>query len=433
MAGSASLPLVSRTSNPSSTPAVGLRDPAFLGVLGTAFAVALGFGLVVPALPTFARILGASYTATSAVVAVFAGVRLVSSAPAGSLVDRIGARRVVVAGLLVVAASTGATAEAQTYWQLVTLRGLGGVGSAMFITGIGQHIVVTVPRQERGRAFGLLQGSFLLGGASGPAVGGLVIDAFGIRAPFWTYAVTLLLATAVALRFLHPSRHATGAGGDAEAPPEAPDDPEGSNAPAAPGLPRLGALGTVLRDRTFWIALLLALAVNWATQGMRFFGVPVFGDEALGLSGGQVGLALTVASVAHGVILWPASRWTDSAGRRWPARIGAALYAFGVLGLLTVDQFGGLLAWMAVQGLATGMVAAVPSAVVGDLVPHDVAGRGVGILGVARDIGAVVGVQASGILADRFGFDPVFGVTAALLGIAFVGTLAMRETLESEA
>ena len=398
-----------------------LRSPAFLGVLATAFTVAVGFGLIVPALPLFARRLGAGYTATSAVVAVFAGVRLVFSPPAGSLADRVGSRRVITAGLVIVALSSGATAEAGSYLQLVVLRGLGGVGSALFITGIGRHLVLTVPRTERGRAFGLLQGSFLLGGASGPAIGGIVIDAFGIRAPFYTYAVGLLAATLVALRFL------------AESPPEATADAPPGDAPsgaAAGGAS--GSLGPLLRDPTFWSALLLAMAVNWASQGMRFFGVPLFADEGLGLGPGKLGLALAVASGGQALALWPASRWSDLSGRRYPARLGAALYTVGVLGLVTVNGFGGLLIWMAVQGLATGVIAEVPSAVVGDLAPPGAAGRAVGILGVARDVGAVVGVQVSGVLADSAGFNVVFLTTAGLLAVGFVASLVMRETLDDD-
>ncbi len=419
------------TTSPTDEPPRGssstLTSPAFLGVLATAFTVAVGFGLIVPALPIFARRLGAGYTATSAVVAVFAGVRLVSSPPAGSLADRTGSRRVIIAGLVIVALSSGATAEAGSYLQLVVLRGLGGVGSALFITGIGRHLVLTVPRNQRGRAFGLLQGSFLLGGASGPAIGGLVIDAFGIRAPFYTYAVGLLAATLVAWRFLAESPPGSG-----DAPqPDAPQ-PGGAEAPPADAGTARGVLRPLLRDPTFWAALLLAMAVNWASQGMRFFGVPLFADEGLGLGPGRLGLALAVASGGQALALWPASRWSDLSGRRRPARLGAAIYTVGVLGLITVDGFGSLLVWMAIQGVATGMVAEVPSAIVGDLAPSGAAGRAIGVLGVARDVGAVVGVQASGVLADRAGFNAVFLVTAALLAVGFVASLAMRETLEPD-
>ncbi len=394
---------------PAHVRAEALRTPGWFGVLATAFWVALGFGLVVPALPIFARELGASYSATSAVVAVFAGIRLLSSTPAGAAVDRVGARVVVVAGLVVVAISSALTADAGSLGALIGLRGMGGVGSAMFTVGLGQHIVLTIPRAQRGRANGMLQGAFLLGGASGPAVGGVVIDVLGVRAPFVIYAVALLVSAGIAWRFLK----------DAERPPGG--RPTGHVSAAA--------LREVLRDPALWAALTMALALNWATQGLRFFSIPVFSEEVLGLSGSRIGLALTVAAVAHGIVLWPAARLMDSRGRRLNARVGMALYAVAVFGLTTVTGFDGLVAWMLLQGIATGVGSSVPSAVVGDIAPPDAAGRTVGVLGVARDVGAVVGVQASGMLTDAYGFGPSFAVAGALLVIAFIASLTLRETL----
>lgn len=402
---------------PATPPAAALRAPGFRGLLATAFTVALGFGLIVPALPAFARDLGASYSATSAVVAVFAAVRLVSATPAGTLADRTGARRTIALGLLIVALSSGATALAQSYPQLLVLRGLGGAGSAMFIVGIGQHIVLTVPVRERGRANGLLQGSFLLGGASGPAVGGVLVELTGIRTPFAIYGALLLVATVVALRFI--GTESSPQPGTAR---PTPVEREASRA----------AVRRMLTDRTVLGALLLALAVNYASQGLRFFAIPLFGEEVLQMSAGGIGAVLTAASVSHAAVLYPASRRLDRVGRRPNARIGAALYVVSLLGLVTTTSVPVLVLWMVVQGVATGIVSAVPSAVVGDLAPAGAAGRAMGVLGVARDVGAVSGAQLSGVLADVSGFGVTFAAAGGLLAVAFAATLGMRETVDVE-
>ena len=60
-----------------------------------------------------------------------------------------------------------------------------GVGSAMFSISSMSLLVRLVPPDRRGRAVGLWSGGFLLGGISGPAVGGLVA-AWSLRAPFFT-------------------------------------------------------------------------------------------------------------------------------------------------------------------------------------------------------------------------------------------------------
>lgn len=417
---------MSNRSSPSPSRATSVRTPGFIGgVLGTAFAVALGFGLIVPALPDFATQLGAGFGATSAIISTFAAVRLISSGPAGALVDRAGARPVVAAGLLIVAVSSGVTALADSYFELLVLRGAGGVGSAMFITGIGQHIVRTVPSGERGRANGLLQGAFLLGGASGPAVGGLVIEALGIRAPFVIYAVTLLAATAATVAYLDAGSDTVAVSGTGTA---------SGTVPRGGGMldrfRLLERLGPLVRDRTFWAALGLYAAVAWASQGTRFVAVPLLGTEVLGEGSLIVGIALSASSVAHALLLWPVSRVADGRGRRPPARIGVVIYVVSMLGLMTVTGSAGLIAWMLVQGAANGITSPIPAAVVGDLAPPGAEGRAVGVMNIARDLGSVFGPLATGVIADAFGFDLAFALAGALLAVAFVGTLRMRETLE---
>lgn len=417
---------MSNRSSPSPSRATSVRTPGFIGgVLGTAFAVALGFGLIVPALPDFATQLGAGFGATSAIISTFAAVRLISSGPAGALVDRAGARPVVAAGLLIVAVSSGVTALADSYFELLVLRGAGGVGSAMFITGIGQHIVRTVPSGERGRANGLLQGAFLLGGASGPAVGGLVIEALGIRAPFVIYAVTLLAATAATVAYLDAGSDTVAVSGTGTA---------SGTVPRGGGMldrfRLLERLGPLVRDRTFWAALGLYAAVAWASQGTRFVAVPLLGTEVLGEGSLIVGIALSASSVAHALLLWPVSRVADGRGRRPPARIGVVIYVVSMLGLMTVTGSTGLIAWMLVQGAANGITSPIPAAVVGDLAPPGAEGRAVGVMNIARDLGSVFGPLATGVIADAFGFDLAFALAGVLLAVAFVGTLRMRETLE---
>jgi MFS family permease len=178
------------------------REVAVLTVV--AFCVALGFGIVLPSIPIFARTFGVSALAAAAVVSVFALARFISSPTAGSLVVRFGERSTLALGLGIVAVSSALAGLSQTYAQLLILRGFGGVGSAMFTVAAQSLILrVTVPEQ-RGRASAAWSGGFLIGGVAGPAVGGIVV-AWSIRAPFFVYAATVSAAAIVALAFLSAS------------------------------------------------------------------------------------------------------------------------------------------------------------------------------------------------------------------------------------
>ena len=93
-----------------------------------AFCVALGFGILIPAIPVFARSFDVSALEASAVVSVFALVRFISSPVAGVLVNRAGERAVLASGLLIVAVSSVAAGLSQNFGELLVLRGIGGLG-----------------------------------------------------------------------------------------------------------------------------------------------------------------------------------------------------------------------------------------------------------------------------------------------------------------
>ena len=89
-----------------SRPAAG-RLPREVGVLtAVSFSVAVGFGIVAPAIPVFAREFGVSRFAAGAVVAVFALMRFVFAFGSGGLVDRFGERVILASGIGIVAVSS---------------------------------------------------------------------------------------------------------------------------------------------------------------------------------------------------------------------------------------------------------------------------------------------------------------------------------------
>ncbi|ETB48910.1 hypothetical protein O976_17970 [Mycobacterium avium subsp. paratuberculosis 10-8425] len=94
--------------------------------------VALGYGVISPALPTFARSFGVSIKAVTFLVTVFSLSRLCFAPISGLLTERLGERRIYIGGLLIVAVSTAACAFSQAYWQLMLYRVFSGVGSTMF-------------------------------------------------------------------------------------------------------------------------------------------------------------------------------------------------------------------------------------------------------------------------------------------------------------
>ena len=114
-----------------------------------AFTVALGFGIVAPAIPAFARQFGVSVAAAASVISVFALMRVAGALPAGRLVDRFGEAGVMAAGIAVVAVSSVLAGFSQSFAELMVLRGSGGVGSAMFSISAQALLLARCPAGRR--------------------------------------------------------------------------------------------------------------------------------------------------------------------------------------------------------------------------------------------------------------------------------------------
>ncbi|MDQ1619289.1 MAG: transporter, family, multidrug resistance protein [Actinomycetota bacterium] len=372
-----------------------------------AFSVAVGFGIVVPAIPIFAKQFGVSNTAAGAVISAFAFMRLVSALGSGRLVNRVGERVVLATGIGIVAVSSALAGLAQSYGQLLLLRGIGGVGSAMFtVSAISLLLRVAAPDQ-RGRATGMWQSGFLFGAIAGPALGGPLTD-ISLRAPFFVYAATLAVAGSIGMLFLtHTPLH------EREA--------------AAKNAPQRTTLIEALRVSGYRAALVTNLGNGWALFGVRSSLIPLFVTSGLGASATWVGIGFFVSAATQGALLLPAGRLTDTVGRR-PAMIIGATVATLSMGLIaSLESLPFYVLAMALFGAGAAFLSVAPSATVGDVV----AGRGgtvVAAFQMTADLGAVVGPLVAGWLADEYSFAAAFAVTTVVLAAGIVAALLSRET-----
>ena len=408
-----------------------LRDlPVEVAVLASiAFFVALGFGIVIPSIPIFAASFGVSALAASAVVSAFALMRFVSSPLAGAWTNRFGERGVLATGLAIVAVSSFLAGLSQSYVQLIVLRGIGGIGSAMFTVSAMALLLRVVSADQRGRASAAWQGGFLIGGVSGPAIGGLVL-AVSIRAPFFFYAGTLAIATMVAIVFLSPQRIA-----------RREQAVEAAGGEPAEKISGWAELAQALRTRAYRAALAVNLASGLTAFGLRSALIPLFVVEGLRQGPSLSGWAFLVAAVVQAVLLLPAGRLTDLRGRRPAMIIGSVASVLG-MGILVADDLAtnspslALVVFfisMAVLGVATAFLGSAPSAVVGDIMGGRQGGSVVAAYQMVSDLGAVVGPLIGGLLLDLYGFDYAFAFGAAISAIALAFVLVMPETLRKSA
>jgi MFS transporter, DHA1 family, multidrug resistance protein len=372
------------------------------------FTVALGFGIVAPAIPAFARQFGVSVTAAASVISVFALMRIIGALPAGRLADRLGEPGVMAAGIAVVAVSSVLAGFSRSFGELMVLRGSGGVGSAMFSISAQALLLGSVPGSQRGRASGLFSGGFLLGGISGPAVGGLVA-AWSLRAPFFIYGgllvVPAILAAVVLGRTPNHRRQAA------------------SRPPAR----ALATLGWAVRSRTYQAAASANLADGFAALGVRGALVPLFVREVLHRSAVWTGIGFLLFAALNGAALVPGGRLADTLGRRPVVIAGCAISASGMVMLALLSGPWAYLAALAVAGFGSGLLDVAPAAMIGDIIGRD-GGVLVASYQMAGDVGCVVGPVAGGLLVDSASYGAAFGLAATVLGGAAVLGFLSQET-----
>jgi MFS family permease len=373
-------------------------------LVAVAFFVALDFGIVAPALPVFARDFGVGKAAAGAVISVFAIMRIAFALPAGRLLDRFGERLVMATGIGIVAVSSVLAGSAQSYVELIILRGAGGIGSAMFsLSALGLMIRMTAPTQ-RGRAMGMFQGGFLLGGITGPVLGG-VIDEVSIRLPFFIYAGTLAISGAIGLIQLRATPLA---------------DREQI---AAAGRTKLS---DALRNPSYRAALAANFADSWGAIGVRSALIPLFVSDILHRKPIWTGIGFLVVSAINGATLLPAGRFADNVGRR-PLLIGGCLVSGTGIAVLGAEQnLGGYLVGLALLGLGSGLLDVAPGAIVGDLVEGR-AGPVFAAYTMSSDIGSVGGPVVAGAIAD-VSYGAAFFTTSGILGLAAALAVVAPET-----
>lgn len=393
------------TSSTSARPPV----PAEIRVLiAAAFVIALGFGIVAPVLPQYARSFGVGVTAASIIVSAFAFARLVFAPGGGALIAKFGERPVYIAGLLIVAVSTAATGFAQTYPQLLIFRGLGGIGSTMFTVSAMGLIVRLSPPTIRGRVSGYYATAFLTGNILGPALGGALAP-FGYRVPFFIYAVALVIASGVVALFLS----------GASLRPE----------PGAVPLPVM-TFREALRDSAYRAALVSGFANGWTNFGVRNALLPMFAAAVPTLGDWTAGVALTVFAAGNALALQAGGRLVDSRGRKRVLIVGLVVSSAATVVFGYVENLLPFLVLSAVAGMGAGLLNPAQQAAVADVVGNGRnGGKVLAYFQMSQDVGTIVGPVLTGVVADAAGFGPAFAITGAVTVLAALAWLPARETI----
>jgi MFS family permease len=379
-------------------------------LVAASFFVAVGFGIIMPAIPVFAKSFGVNNAAIGLMVSAFAITRFASGLISGALVDKFGERTVFSTGVFMVSLFTFLAGIAQSYEQLLFFRAAGGLGSSMFSVAASSVILRAVSDEQRGHAQSVYQGSFIVGGMAGPAIGGL-LSVISLRAPFFVYSILLFCSGVVALFFLK--------GDSIGAKVKNSSDEAATTIREALAMP------------AYRIALVLAFIGTWVFFGMRSSILPVFVTEELNSTTAVVGYGFAISAIVQGAILLKAGRYSDEKGRRAASIVGANIVFVGVLILTFAVNSWMFLLSMIVLGFGGAFLATTPASMVGDIIKGK-GGKVIAIFQMAGDAGMIFGPIIIGWISDVYSYRAAFGFSAAIFLIALALTYKIPETRNVE-
>jgi predicted MFS family arabinose efflux permease len=352
-------------------------------VLAAAFLFNLGQGVLRPSLPLYLRqFFGANYRMVTLIPVVFGAGKWVTSLPSGYLYDRVGRTRVMVAGLIVIAACDVASVAIVRYSKFLAARAVAGAGWAMFATVATTTMVRSAG--ARGRAISLLLMAETLGVLLGSTVGGWLYQDAGTATPVLFEAGCMLLAAAVVGWSGPPS------------PKRRPDTADWR------------ALRSVLRIPGVVLVSLTNAALMGIQTGVIVFLFPLYLVERGSFSPQTVGFLIALSVLGRLLALWVSGGVSDRRDRMYV--LARSLLGFGlVLGGLGIVRNPWLLGlWSLLIGAGAGFTAGLPTTIIGDRVDPSLHGIAIGWLRTVTDAGMMLGPLLMGPLADMCGLAAPF-------------------------
>ncbi|MFJ8515470.1 MFS transporter [Lysinibacillus xylanilyticus] len=179
-------------------------------LLSNLFIAFLGIGLVIPVLPTIMNDLKISGSVVGYMVAAFAITQLIVSPIAGKMVDSIGRKIMIVAGLFIFGFSELLFGLGRTVEILFISRMLGGVSAAFIMPAVTAYIADITTLSQRSKALGYMSAAISTGFIIGPGIGGFLAE-FGTRIPFYAAGILGFLAAILSIILLkEPTRTSDG-------------------------------------------------------------------------------------------------------------------------------------------------------------------------------------------------------------------------------
>jgi DHA1 family multidrug resistance protein-like MFS transporter len=361
----------------------------------TIFSSNLGNGIIAPLLPLYAEEMGASGIWLGV---IFAGVAISSAIfmPfAGRYSDRHGRKMILSTGLFGLTLTSFAYVWADGIAPLVAVRFVQGAASAMVLPIAQAYIGDITPQGEEGKWMGMFNATFIIGFGTGPLLGGVIADRFGMNVAFYIMGFLNLVSFLCATFIL-------------------PEVAERRTSAGRFSFRAITASNITKGVFSFQIG-------TSANRGIMTTFVPIFAAGFIGLSPATIGTILTIAIISNALLQVPSGNLADRLNRKYMVLLGGAGLAVSMILLPHASGFWLLLAFMIMGSFCDA--SSTPPAIAAII--QEGRKYGMGVATSVSNMGGGLGMGLAPILAgfivDSFDVRAAFYVAAALGFIFLAG------------
>ncbi len=335
-----------------------------------------------------------SFAELGMTLTLMSGLTALLQTPVGFLVDRYGARRFLIGGTLIMSLSIGAMGFATSFWQILALAALSGVGNSVIHPADYSILSGSIPKERMGRSFAMHSFSGNLGFAFGTPVIAVLMSTIGWRSALMlvgALGLPVVAAILVQSRFLNDQVRKHDAG------------------PAISGRKLL-----MTRPMLMFFAFFLFSAM--AGAGMQAWLITVLHDIK-GIDIVVASVALTSYMVGNTAGTLVGGWFADKATRLGAITVGLTLISATITFLVGLLPVGGIAACVLLfaSGFAFGTSRTPRDVMVKDAAPPGQIGKVFGFVSAGLPLGGALTPVPFGFLIDHGRPDLILGLVAALL------------------
>jgi DHA1 family multidrug resistance protein-like MFS transporter len=335
------------------------------------FLVMVGFGIIIPVLPFYAKEIGANPTQLGLLMAVYSFMQLLFAPVWGRVSDRIGRKPVMMIGIFGLGLSFFIQAISTQLWMLFIARIIGGILSSANMPTAMAYVADITSEENRGKGMGIIGAATGLGFVFGPAIGG-IFSKINLSMPFYLASASSFITLVLVFILLKESRQKNAVSREKESRWKA------FNASVA---------------LLFVVQLFISLSLSGLEATFAYFAA-----QRAGLGAAQLGYIFMIMGFGSAIVQGGlVGRLTKKFGESIVIQGGMAVSIVGFLLILLVHNFTTAAVFLTIFGLGNGVIRPCVSSL---LTKTSTAGHGsaTGLLSSFDSLGRIIGPPLGGWL-----------------------------------